>query len=660
MLEEAVNLYDRKESSVGEPCIGASELARILALPTVKLKDLEFLYGIVGSAFTSRPVKPADPVKMLYTRGGLKQLLLTSILSRLFVSTSVTSDGIRLLLIESMYAPILRKKLTKRRTQHKNIQKAVRFRLKRYCRGVIKQWKRRIFLRKLLRHTIKKFEHRKLQTLAIEKLQHWSAMSLEYRAATSIQAAWVGRKVRIAFFRAAQARFLAGQLELWWHWHKFGREEHREGIRKNDVTIQLQKLVRGVLARKDFMRRGLAVDPPIIIALRIMLRRRGIFTPEPPLAKIQGFARIVIAKNLTQILRDKRDRRNAQMLEENRLIKEQEKELRKKLEELDSFIKHRFQSRQEKLEEIKAQLETKKKMTTLAASRRMQNFYKRRDDRRNEFEETKIKRIKELNDQWKLIGGEKRVKAEEYWTNLIFYKRPPAGDPQRKEFDEAKYLWSGKAEELALERQNHPDMNAVDAKNWFIQQKIREAAGPLDIEMENRKHELTRRLRDETQALKETEEIEHQTYLKRLEEIRQNFFLLIVDRGELLRYVLNVWIKGYSIESGNFFWYHQIEQRTTWAKPMLLGWSDVGIPHRWEKQVRHGLIYFFNPATHEYSLDPPEKAIMCINCDIEFAVSQCQQGCGEMCSRCWDILHFQSEDHEMSRHVWLNYDGAAV
>ncbi len=643
--------------SKGTPLVHVRDMLKIISLPVFRNADRRSIAISVIQALESGLVPMSSQAPMHLDESGVSMVLKASRLSKLLLRDPLHSTlTIEVSYIEAMYAPALRQKLLRRKRKLSKLRLADAFFIKRHGPPLFKHWKFLWRGKKRLVAALTRIERKITLAYSDMCLQHWRRFLLQTKSAVRVQAAFRGFRVRMAFFRASQAQFIAVQIGKLYYWKTKGRHEAQRKVLEDLASVQIQRIARGVVCRKRVVMKYITTDNPPFICLKLKLLRDGNLERHAEALTIQCAYRCFCAMRLAdQLWSARHEEEQRAEREEARMKAEHTKDLAA-IRVVERMVEQRLKERLEHDKAIAAAMRAANDVSTLRSKRKHEEKKRQIEVEAENLRKRQAQALLEVNAEWDEKLTQATSKEREKWEKIIFFKRPEDGtDEDRRLWDSSKSEYMDIAKKLTAKRRNALEQNVVDAKNMFIDVKLKDITTDISKQRAAARKKVAADLAGKLDSFREERAIATSSGEAAATKTICEFILRCQQRSAIRSLIRESWRKDYDLLAGEYQYINDKAKLVSKAKPMLLGNTDVPIQDRWVvvqgNYEGRELVYFFNARTHTLSWTQPEFTVMCPRCSAAFVEYTCSEGCGDMCSGCWSDAH-PSSDSELAVHAW--------
>ena len=269
------------------------------------------------------------------------------------------------------------------------------------------------------------------------------------------------------------------------------------------------------------------------------------------------------------------------------------------------------------------------------------------------------KRMTELSALEDVREAKGREKAFRFWGALLFSGRPDLSQPIARQQWDAAAAWCEKRGKVLAAESDIGRATAIHrAREEYREARVSEAAQELAQQRSAKWSSLAKRLRRERAQLEAREASQDLAERERAAHTIQGAWRVCVARAALRLQFHRFWKRHYDIVTGVDSYTDTRTQQVLFAKPPCLGLQDLSQSTSWECHLDSlGQPWFFRPADHAFSREPPASTVMCCHCQSVFATCGCEDGCGSFCGDCF--VHVHVSEGWGPHHVWFALDGAA-
>lgn len=644
----------------GEHVVSLRHFMRILTLPVFRNQARRDLAVSIVKAAQAGTVPFSDVAPLHFSESGVAMLLKASRLSTLLLPNKVASSlYCKVSNLEAMYAPALRAKLLRRKEKLGKLRSADLFFLRRRGRPLFQHWASLYQRRKRLATLLGNMERMVVHSWGRLSMQQWRDFLLQTQEAVRVQALFRGYRIRMAFYRASQARFIAQHISKARHWQIKAKYELQKAVEEELSAIVIQALVRGVVQRRRLLHKLLNRADPGTFAWRMKLRRDGTHQRHDSATVIQCAFRQFMARGIADRLWAARYEAEQAREADKAAMAEKQRRDRKAIQVVERMVAQRLEQRMAELTAQAQARETAAQVSTLQSKRQYAAKKRRMEEAAADVRKQHTQRMLEFNAEWDERHAKAVQETKEEWEGLVLHKRPGDDEQDRqRSYDIARGEYMQIAKRLAAVHHNAVDLNVVEAKTEFIESKMAEAAAATAAKRKAARTRLAAELKRELASFR-TERDQARSMGNEVAASKICAFILQCRQRAAMRAILKEdWEKGYDLHRGAVFYVNRRTGTVKYKKPVFLGPTDVAIVDRWTVQhsEQGGLTFFFNPRTHALSWTQPKFTMLCPRCQADFVQFTCEEGCGDMCSACWTAAHPSHKEH-LAIHSWAAKDG---
>lgn len=633
------------------------DMMKIVSLPVYRNKDRRAIALSTVQALESGLVPLSHQAPMHLTEEGVSMMLKASRLSKLLLrDPQASSLSISVMHIEAMYAPALRQKLLQRKQKLAKKRLADTFFLKKHAPVLFKHWKFMWRGKRRLLTALSSIERRITLKFSDLCLKHWRRLLLQTTSAVRVQCAFRGYRVRMAFFRASQAKFIADQIGRLYAWKIRGQHEAHQKVMEDLASVQIQKIGRGVVTRKRLVNKYIATPNPPYICLKLKLMRDGNLNRHSEALIIQCAYRRVCAMRIADKLWTERHESERRAMEEDAKMRAEHSKDLAAIRVVERMVDQQLKKRLKQDQAIAAAIQAARDVSTLRSRRRHEEKKRQLEEEAESVRKRQAKALLDINAEWDDKMSEAKGKEREKWEAIIFFKRPEDGtEEQLRAWDSTKAEYMDIAKQLTAKRRNNLEQNIVDAKNALVDERLKSIKSDISTQRAAARKKVAADLAGKLGAFREERVIATSSGETAATKTICDFILRCQQRAAIRAVIRESWRKHFDLLQGEYCYFNEKGKLRSSAKPMLLGDTDVEIQNRWEVLKGHyegrDLKYFFNPRTHTLSWTQPQYTVICPRCSNFFVDYTCNEGCGDMCTRCWSEAH-PSADADLAIHSW--------
>lgn len=638
------------------------DLIRAIILPVHMNADRRMLALEVIQAVNAGtcPVTRTAEHGICLTEKQVVGLLQTSRMSSLLVLHDSSRPGIPVTNLEAMFAPAVRSKLIRRKAKVVKMRKAKDWYMRRHCKAMFHNWVLRARWKRYAQAGLDRMERIITLSWAALAFQHWFASAHQHSAATSIQAPWRGYLTRATFLRAHAAQVVATACTNWWWFMTVEREEARLCKLQTVGATAMQTLVRGVLGRKRVMMMGMAMDHIPKLAWKLKMLRDGTLHRLDAVCTIQSWVRMVLAMLHVDRLFAKRRADEEAAEQAKQRFDDKERDVATRVATIELQLERSRSVRFDLDAQVKRQLQAANEVSTLRSKRAWEEKQAAKEAEAAAVRSQQANAMAEFNLLWDRKITAARAESRSRWEKVVYYKRPEDDPEAAAEWDQAYKAYMKQAQVLASKRRTQPEDNVVDAKAWFVAQRIADETGELNQAKQIARARIGQKLKDELRMFREKQAAEasmgKETAMAKIGNFVKSCLVRSVFRGRIRAQ----WTKWFDMLRARYEWFNSTTGVTTYAKPAVLGRVDVDIPNRWRVCYDDSgkTMFYFHARSHSLSWGQPQYTALCPRCSTQFVAFTCLDGCGRMCAACWQEVH-PAADTAMATHNWEAKDGAA-
>jgi hypothetical protein len=652
IIARGTRIYNTQ--SKGPALVHVRDMMKIISLPVFKNLDRRSIAIGTVQALQSGTVQTSSTASMHMDEHGVSMLLKASRLSKLLLrNPQLSTSEIEVTYLEGMYAPALRQKLLRRKQKLLKKRLADAFFIKKHGPVLFKHWRRLWWSKKRAITLFTAIERRVVLRFSEVCLLKWRKYLLQVAAAIRTQSAFRGYRVRMAFFRASQAKFIADRVGALYYWRSTGKHEADMKILEDLAAVQIQKVGRGVVTRKRFVAIHIATENPPRLCFLLKLRRDGNLSRHAEATTIQCAFRCFIATRAADALWLGRHNLEQRAHDEAETMKQEHAKDLAAVRVVERMVESKLLSRLAHDRSVAEAMQAANDVTTLKSKRRHTEKQRYLELESENVRKRQAAALLEFNAKWDETISKSKAAERERWESLIFFKRPEEGSTQ--EWDTAKSEYMIIAKQLTSKRRNLLEQNIVDAKNAFVESKLAAISNESNQQRSKARRKLTTDLAEKLGAFRKERSAASSSGETAAGKTICDFVLRCQQRAALRSVIREAWKKDYDLMSGSYFYVNTKTKSTQPKKPLLLGLTDVEIVNTW--RVMQGtfegrlVTYFFNPKTHTLSWTQPQFTVLCYRCSLAFVEFTCNDGCGDMCTSCWAAAH-PSADSFLAVHSW--------
>ena len=633
------------------------DMMKIISLPVYRNRDRRAIALATVKALESGSVDMSQTAPMHLTEAGVSMMLRASRLSKLLLRDPLASSlSVEVTHIEAMYAPALRQKLLRRKQKLAKKRMADNYFIRRHAPGLFKHWKFIWWGKKRLTSALASMERRITLRYSDMCLKHWRRVLLQSTSAIRAQSAYRGYRVRMAFYRASQAKFIADQVGRLYAWKIRGQHEAQQKILEDLASVQIQKIAKGVITRKWLVQKYIATPEPPFICLKLKLFRDGNLERHAEALTIQCAYRCFCAMRHADELWTQRHEAELRAEEEAVSMKAEHTKDLAAIRVVEGMVERQLKKRLTNDKAIAAAMKAARDVSTLKSKRRHEEKLRQIEREAENVRRRQAQAMLELNADWDDKLSAATAKEREHWESIIYFKRPEDGtEDQMRAWDSAKAEYMEVAKQLTAKRRNNLEQNIVDAKNVLVDQKLKVVIADVSKHRSAARKKLAADLAGQLGAFRDERAIATSSGEAAATKTICDFILRCQQRAAIRSKIRESWRKHFDLLQGEYCYINDKGKLVSRSKPLLLGDTDVSIQDRWE--VLQGtfegreLQYFFNARTHTLSWTQPHYTVMCARCSGAFVEYSCNEGCGDMCKACWAGAH-PSSDSDLAVHSW--------
>ncbi len=486
--------------------------------------------------------------------------------------------------------------------------------------------------------------------------KRWRRLTLEQQAAVVCSAFCRMVPRRADFLRHQPQKRLARLVERAWERVLSRRGAHRLKLQQSQAASIIQREVRGYFNRNRFVKVAIAAALHGAIAQE---GRERAMRAHRVISVVQRFLYRVSRRRKLEVQREKEASRQLEQEEERRRQREAGQAQLDAQAEVEALVNMRLDERKAMAEAEWRAAETMRQFRRAALRRAAE---KKAEDRRAAHSAMDVlhkKRMTELSALEDVREAKGREKAFRFWGALLFSGRPDLSQPIARQQWDAAAAWCEKRGKVLAAESDIGRATAIHrAREEYREARVSEAAQELAQQRSAKWSSLAKRLRRERAQLEAREASQDLAERERAAHTIQGAWRVCVARAALRLQFHRFWKRHYDIVTGVDSYTDTRTQQVLFAKPPCLGLQDLSQSTSWECHLDSlGQPWFFRPADHAFSREPPASTVMCCHCQSVFATCGCEDGCGSFCGDCF--VHVHVSEGWGPHHVWFALDGAA-
>lgn len=525
-----------------------------------------------------------------------------------------------------------------------------------WAKRVVRSWRAYCVVQRRARANLEKLQAAWRQDAFSRLWQRWRRHSLEHQAAV-ISGAFCRMVPRRAdFLRYQPQKHLAQLVESAWELVLARRGAHRHELLQAHAASVIQREFRGYYNRSRFVK--VAIAAALHGAIAEEGRQRAL-RAHRVISVVQRFLyRVARRRKLDKQSQEEASRQLHEEARRKRLHEVGQAKIDAESEVM-ALVRLRLDERKAKAEAERRAAATMKQFRRATLRRAAMKKLEDREAAHKAMDVAHKKRMTELSATEDVRETKGREKSFRSWGALLFSGRPDLSQPIAREQWDTAAAWCEKRGKVLASESDIGHATAIHkAREEYREARVDESVKELAQQRSTKWASLAKRLRRERAQLEAREAEQDRVEHERAAHTIQGAWRVSVARAALRLQFHRFWQRHYDIVEGVDSYTDTRTQKVLHAKPPCLGQHDLSQSTSWECRLDSlGQPWFFRPADHAYSKEPPASTVLCCYCQTVFATCGCEDGCGSFCGDCF--MHAHVTEGWGPHHVWFAVDGAA-